>query len=140
MRPAIALDWYLSQLHGGRENPTNGNALRYDSMDFSQFLFRFGTDMRYELGAWSVEGGLFYSYDMRGADLWSGVSDAETGLFRSALVGSKVGRSVVTYNVGGSYAVGRNFTIFGGYRGDVSTERAGNNVSHIGYVGGAWRW
>jgi len=139
-RPAIALDWYLTQLHGGLENPGNAGALRYDAMDLSQFFFRFGTDLRYELGSWAIEGGLFYSYDLRGADLWSGVSDADSGLLRSTLVGSKLGRSVVTYNVGSSYAVGRNFTIFGGYRGEVAPERAGRDYAHIGYFGGAWRW
>jgi hypothetical protein len=139
-RPAIAMDWYLTQLKGGQENPINNNALRYDKTDFSQLFFRFGTDLRYESGRWAVEGGLFYSYDMRGSDLWTGVSDAQTGGLRSTLVSSNLGRSVLSYNIGGSYLVGRNFTIFGGYRGEATPEQAGKGYINTGYVGGAWRW
>jgi hypothetical protein len=138
----VAIDWYWTELHGGREKPATGSgALQYDSMNFSQLFFRFGSDLRYECGRWAIESGLFYSYDMRGSDLWSGVSDVETGTLRSALVGSKVGRSILSYKLSSSYVVCKNFTVFGGYRGEVSPERAGDSAyTHTGYVGGAWRW
>jgi outer membrane autotransporter protein len=139
-RPAIAIDWYLNRLGGGRENFINTNALQYHSMNFSQLFFRFGTDLRYEAGRWALEGGMFYSYDMRGADLWSRVSDVETNEFHSALVGSTMGRSVLSLNVGGSYLVGKNFTLFAGYRGEAAPEQAGRGFENTGYVGGAWRW
>ena len=139
VRPAIAVDWYLNQL-GNAVETSGEQALRYHRTDFSQLFFRFGTDLRYETGRWSVEGGLFYSYDMRGDDFWAKVSDAATGGYTSRIVSSKLGRSVLTFNVGSSYQVGRNFSLFGGYRGEVTPEQAGKGYIHTGYVGGAWRW
>ena len=140
IRPAIAIDWYLNRLDGGVETPSWEHAIRYHSTDISQLFFRFGTDLRYESGRWAVEGGLFYSYDMRGSDLWAGVSDAQTNRFTSALVGSKVGRSALSFNLGGSYLVCNNLTVFGGYRGEANPDRAGCGYINTGYIGGAWRW
>ena len=139
-RPSIAIDWYLNKLNGGRETSVANNTLWYDKTDLSQLFFRFGSDLRYERGPWAIESGLYYSYDMRGADLWSGVSDTQTREIRSALIGSKLGRSVLALNLSGSWQICRNFTIFGGYRGEVTPERAGNGYVNMGHVGGAWRW
>jgi len=141
-RPSVALDWYLSRLGGGWETGgySSYGAMRYGSKDFSQLFFRFGTDLRYERGPWALEGGVYYSYDMLGADLRSSVSDVQTGSLVSTLGGSKLGRSVLSYNLGSSWLVCRNFTVFGGYRGEVAPEQAGRGYAHTGYVGGAWRW
>ena len=139
-RPTIAVDWFWTQLGNGQEQPINDDALRYHKTDFSQLFFRFGTDLRYEHGRWAVESGIYYSYDMRGSDFWSKVSDVQTNTFHSTLVSSKLGRSILSVNVGGSYLVGKNLTLFGGFRGEAAPERAGRGYEHIGYVGGAWRW
>jgi len=138
-RPVLAIDWYMNRLGGGTEGGDATQALRYGARNISQLFFRFGTDLRYEHGPWALETGLFYSYDMRGAELWTPVWDS-TGAFGSTLLGSKTGRSVLSYNVGGSWAMCRNFTLFGGYRAEVTPDRAGRDCAHIGYVGGAWRW
>ena len=139
VRPAIAVDWYYNQLGGGVES-FGDQALRYHKTDFSQLFFRFGTDVRYEGARWAVEGGLFYSYDMQGNDYGARVSDAATGDFTSRLMSSKQGRSVLTFNLGSSYQVSRSFSLFSGYRGEVTPEQAGRGYIHTGYVGGAWRW
>ena len=140
-RPSIALDWYLSHLDIGRETAVgNGvNALRYNSTDLSQLFFRFGTDLRYEWGRLMLDSGLYYSYDMLGNELRTGVSNADRTL-HSTLVGSQLGRSVVSYNIGGSWIVNHRFAIFGGYRGEYRPEHSGRGVTHIGHVGGALRW
>ena len=139
VRPAIALDWYYNQLGGGVES-FGEQALRYHRTDLSQLFFRFGTDLRYETGRWSVESGLFYSYDMQGNDYRAKVSDAATGNFTSRLMSSQLGRSVVTFNVGSAYQLSQRFSVFGGYTGEVTPEQAGKGYVHTGYVGGAWRW
>jgi len=140
-RPSFALDWYLSHLDIGRETTAGDgvNVLRYDSTDLSQLFFRFGSDLRYEWGRFMFDGGLYYSYDLLGNELRAGVSNAE-GTLRSTLVSSQLGRSVVSYNLGGSWIVNPKFAIFGGYRGEFMPESAGRGVTHIGQVGGALRW
>jgi hypothetical protein len=87
----------------------------------------------------AIEGGLYYSYDMLGETLRSGVSFVDRSQ-STTLFGSKLGRSVLTLNLGGSWTVCRNISLFGGYRGEVTPERSGDGYAHTGYVGGAWRW
>ena len=137
-RPVVAIDWYFNRLGSGQEVPAGGESVRYLGTDFSQLFFRFGTDLRCEHGRWALESGLYYSYDLRGAGLEAKVSDDNND--QSWLIGSRQGRSVLSFNVGGSYLVGRNFTLFGGYHGEVTPEQAGNTYASAGQVGGAWRW
>ena len=138
-RPSIAMDWYMNQLRGGQETSGGGNALQYDNTEFSQLFFRFGSDLRYGWGPLVFDSGLYYSYDLFGNDLRSGVSNT-AGTLRSSLIGSKVGRSVVSFNLGGSWMVNHKLSLFGGYRGEVVPESAGRGFTHIGHVGGALRW
>ena len=137
-RPVVAIDWYFNRLGSGQESPAGGDSARYHGTDFSQLFFRFGTDLRYERGRWAVDSGMYYSYDLRGAELEARVSDENND--QSMLIGSRQGRSVLSFNIGGSYLVGRNFTLFGGYQGEVTPEQAGNNYVSVGHIGGAWRW
>lgn len=135
-RPSIAVDWYESRLCGGREalfGGIGGNALLYDKTDYSQLFFRFGSDLRYEMGALTLDGGLFYSYDMLGEHLRVRTS-------RGMLEGSQLGRSTLSYNLGASWNVNRRFTVFGGYRGEYAPESAGQGFVNISYIGGVLRW
>ena len=135
-RPSIAVDWYMNQLRGGQEAAFGGggtNALRYDKTEFSQLFFRFGSDLQCELGALTLDSGLYYSYDMLGKSL-------QTGTSRGMLEGSQLGRSTLSYNLGGSWKVNNKFSVFGGYRGEYAPESAGKGFVNIGYVGGALRW
>ena len=135
-RPSIAIDWYVNQLRGGKEAAFGGggtNALWYDKTEFSQLFFRFGSDLRCELGALMLDGGVYYSYDMLGKSLRAGTQSG-------ALLGSQLGRSTLSYNLGGSWMVNHRFSVFGGYRGEYAPESAGKGFVNIGYVGGALRW
>ena len=141
VRPAVALDWSLTQLGGGRESSPGLYALQYHKTDFTKLFFRFGSDLRYERGRWAVESGLFYSYDLRGSDLWAFVSDMQQPILANdVLVSSQLGRSMLAFNVSSSIAVWNNLTLFGGYRGEAMLDQAGRGYESIGYVGGAWRW
>jgi hypothetical protein len=143
-RPSIAMDWSLSQLGGGQETPVGGgnDALRYDKVEHSQLFFRFGTDLRYGCGPLTLESGLYYSYDMLGQILQADVSSAAPwgNNGNNTLLGSQLGRSVVSYNLGGSLALNRTFTVFGGYRGELTPESAGRSFAHIGHAGATLRW
>jgi len=134
-RPSLAVDWSMSQLHGGQESGGT-SSLRYDTTDHSQLLLRFGTDLRYDWGPLMFDSGLYYSYDMLGNTLRSGITNGTPG----TLVGSQLGRSIVSYNLGGSWIVNHKLTIFGGYRGEYAPESAGKGYVNVGYVGGALRW
>jgi hypothetical protein len=140
VRPSVALDWYLIQLHGGVETPRTEHAIRYSSTNFSQLLFRFGADLRYERGRGAIEGGIFYSYDLRGSELWTRASSVDGTNLHSSLVSSNLGRSILSFNLGASYLLGNNFTVFGGYRGEVIPGQAGRGFISTAYAGGAWRW
>ena len=137
-RPSIALDWHLSYLNGGRETSAGSNAVRYDSTDLSQLFFRFGSDLRYSCGRLTLDSGLYYSYDMLGRDLKSGVSSIAGQ--QSTLLGSTLGRSVISYNFGASWIVNSKLSVFGGYRGEYAPESAGKGYANVGYVGAALRW
>ena len=146
IRPAMALDWYLVQLHGGTETPRTEDAIRYGSTNFSQLFLRFGMDARYERGRGALEGSLFYSYDLRGSELWARASSVNSGHLHeytnlySSVVSSDLGRSALSFNIGGSYLLTRNLTVFGGYRGEVIPGQEGRGYIGTGYAGGAWRW
>ena len=140
-RPSIGLDWYLNQLNGGHETAAGGGteAIRYNTADFSQLFFRFGSDLRYECGPLMFDAGMYYSYDMLGNNLWSGVSNMDRTL-SSTLRSSKMGRSIVSYNLGASWMLNPHVSLFGGYRGEYAAEKAGSGITHIGHFGGALRW
>jgi uncharacterized protein with beta-barrel porin domain len=56
------------------------------------------------------------------------------------LVGSKIGRDLLSFNIGGTYQVANNFSVFGGYEGQSSLDSSANGVHSAGYIGGKWRW
>jgi hypothetical protein len=63
----------------------------------------------------------------------------ETTIGTGTLRGSKLGREVLTFNVGGSYLIGKSFTVFGGYQGESLLSSSGG-FTHTGHVGGSWKW
>jgi hypothetical protein len=135
-RPLIGFDLFSNDLHGAQESAGAGS-VTYDKANYTQAFFRFGTDLRYELNRFALTSGLYYSYDMKGGDLWSGVS---SGPFHTALQGSRLGRSVLSYNFGGSMLIGKHCSVFGGFNGETVTDRDGDGFHSTGYVGGAWKW
>jgi hypothetical protein len=137
VRPVTAVDLYWNKLNAATETGTN--AVAYDRSDFTQTFVRFGSDLRYEFGSFTFNSGVYYSWDTNNDELETRVSAA--GL-SSTLSGSKLGRSLLTFNVGGEYAFGayKNFSIFGGFTGDAALDRDGDGFQSVGYVGGAWKW
>ena len=150
-RPFGALDVYTIRLNGATETATgvnnwllqnNDTRVRYDKLNLTQFYLRFGSDLRYQVRRFTLNSGLSYAYDMNGQKFRTRVYDADdaTGSLQAWLQGSKLGRSVLMYNVGGEYQLGDCFSVFGGYDGQAVLDRAGNGVQHIGYVGGSLKW
>jgi hypothetical protein len=137
VRPAAAFDLYWNQLDAVTE--TGSNATTYDKSDFTQAFVRFGSDLRYAKDRFTFNSGLYYAYDLNDDKLATRVS--AVGL-SSTLSGSKLGRSLLTFNVGGEYALGqkKTFAVFGGFTGDSALDRDGDGFQSVGYVGGAWKW
>jgi uncharacterized protein with beta-barrel porin domain len=78
---------------------------------------------------------LYYSYDVNGAKLSTTAYNSGTSF---TIEGVNLGRELLSYNVGGSYQLRKNFSLFGGYEGGyVCDTRTAQNA---GYVGGMWKW
>jgi hypothetical protein len=69
--------------------------------------------------------------------LWTTVHNSGA---QSTLYGSKLGRSVVTWNIGGEYQLRKRLSLFGGYTGDAYTDRTGDPYASTGYLGLNYRW
>jgi hypothetical protein len=131
VRPVVAFDYYSSELAAF---DIAAFALSFQKSYFSQTFFRVGSDLKFEQGRFALNSGLYYSYDVYGDTLKTEVVGAGT------LQGSKLGRDVLTFNVGGSYLIGKNLTVFGGYQGEAMLNASKNSVQHTGHVGGSVRW
>jgi hypothetical protein len=132
-RPAVAFDYFEAETDGFTESGASTD--EYSKSNFSQTFFRFGSDLRYEEGRFALNSGLYYSYDLHGDTLATSMYNGT-----AASVGSNLGRSVLTFNVGGSYRIGKCFTVFGGYQGEALLDADKDGVQHIGHVGGSWKW
>jgi hypothetical protein len=129
----------------GRHNDTR---VGYNAFNMTQFFLRSGFDLRYQVKHLTVNSGLSYAYDVNGKNFRTWAYDADgvdalgapTTAVGAWLQGSKLGRSVLSYNVGGEYALGKCFNVFGGYDGQAVLDRPGDKVQHVGYVGGIVKW
>jgi hypothetical protein len=145
-RPVIGLDILVNEWGGTFENGNLSTAIAYDNADITQTFFRIGSDLKYVFNRFELNSGLYYSYDLNGEKLKSKVfarNNSQLGYDKnisSTLYGSDLGRSVLTFNVGGSYALSNCTTIFGGYTGDANLNRDGNSFQSTGYVGLKWQW
>ena len=140
LRPLIGMDFFLNDLDAARETGAGlGSAISYNKLNTTQWFLRAGFDLRYQVKRFTFNTGMFYAYDLEGAAFQTRVSSVAAPALSAILQGSKLGREVVSVNVGGDYKIGSNFSVFGGYDLQAVTDRSGGN-QHIGYVGGAWRW
>ena len=138
-RPVIAVDVMHNNIKGAVE--TGGaSAVRYDKTDLTQVFLRAGSDVRYRMDFFTFNGGVYYSYDLNGAVPSTRVELASDGDTWALLSGPKFGRSLLTFNVGGTCQVSHNFSIIGGYQGEYVFDRTDSKMQSTGYVGGAWVW
>jgi hypothetical protein len=140
LRPVAGVDVMTRNLYAAKEtSSSNGvDALDYDKTDLTQVFFRTGTELRYQMKGFTLNSGVFYAYDTNGVKMQTSARDYQGSGQAFHMEGVNLGRELLTYNIGASRQLGKNFTLFGGYDGEyvVDTKLA----QHAGYVGGAWRW
>jgi hypothetical protein len=144
-RPVIGFDLVVNSWDGAAEDGNLTTAIVYGDSDLTQAFLRFGSDMKYNLGRLEFNSGLYYSYDLNGdrADTKVFAKNRNGSANRnvsSTLYGSDLGRSVLTFNVGGTYALSNCTTVFGGFTGDSILDRDGDGFQSVGYVGLQWQW
>ena len=146
LRPFGGLDFHITHLDGTVENGAGGYfdpAVAYSKLNMTQTFLRSGVDLRYERNRFGLNTGLSYAFEVNNPKFrtWvTEVRDTPVHISEGAwLQGSKIGRELLTANVGGSYRIGRHFTAFGGYDLQAVTDRKGG-VQHVGHVGGRVSW
>ena len=151
LRPFGGLDFHITRLNATEEfgEPVGVVSPRvgYDKMNMTQMFLRSGFELNYQRNRFGFNSGLAYAYEVNRPNFQARVIDVTNatdlragGVNHSALLtGSKMGRELLTVNVGGSYLIGRNFTAFGGYDMQAVVDRSGG-VQHAGHVGGSFRW
>ncbi|MDR0328088.1 MAG: autotransporter outer membrane beta-barrel domain-containing protein [Planctomycetaceae bacterium] len=140
LRPVFGVDYFDNILNTAKNWGVDEDTAFWETR-MSQVFLRIGTDMRYNVGFLTVNSGLYYSCDVheRAGKGWRTTieNDEEEG---ELWIGSKPGRSLLTYNLGGDFMVSDSFSIFGGYNGEYAFDRSHGVAQHSGYVGGVWRW
>jgi hypothetical protein len=145
-RPVIGFDLLINDWDGALEDGNLSTAIAYNGTDYTQAFLRVGTDLKYVKGGFELNSGLYYSYDLNDNELKSKVfarDNSKLGYDKdisSTLFGSDLGRSVLTFNVGGSFACSERLSIFGGFTGDAVLDRDGKGFQSIGYVGTKLNW
>ncbi|MGL4942999.1 MAG: autotransporter domain-containing protein [Thermoguttaceae bacterium] len=134
LRPAVAFDIYNNDVDKFTE--VGDGALNFGSMSLTQAFVRVGGDLIFKKNRCAMNSGFYYSYQMsqHGNQVRTTVNN---GGANAGVVGSDLGRNKLTFNVGGSYAMGQRkaLSTFGGYNGDYFTDRAGKPWGHNAYVG-----
>jgi hypothetical protein len=138
-RPVAAIDLYINDVDGAQESDVynNGTAVKYNGLSYTQAFLRLGSDFKIEKKRVTLNGGVYYAYDLNDNKLKSTV---DVGVNNYNIYGSDLGRQVVTFNVGGSFKVSNSLDVFGGFTGNAYVDRDGTPFQSVGYVGGAVRW
>jgi hypothetical protein len=139
LRPVLGVDVLTNNLKGASENG-GSQAVVYDKTSLTQVFLRTGAELRYQVPVITLNGGIYYAYDMNSANLRTYAKLADDPTIGAALVGTKPGRSLLLYNVGGSCQVTDCFAITAGYEGQAVLDGGSNGIMHVGHAGGALRW
>ena len=135
LRPVVALDIYNNNLKSATEMGAGILGVVYNKTSLTQVFARTGSDLRYQAGRFTFNSGLYYAYDMNGQAL-----KADVGASKVELVGSKLGRELLTINLGSEYQLSRSFSLFGGYEGQYTLDGATKSAQNIGTIGGIVKW
>jgi len=142
LRPLVALDIFNSNIRGAEEAGVGGNAVRYNKAHLTQVFFRTGAEARLQRRNFTFDSGVYIAYDVNGQQLRTHVTGiGEDNAERNAsLAGAKLGNTLLTFNLGGTYQIGKSCSIFGGYLGESVTDRANSRVHSQGHVGLGYVW
>ena len=141
VRPLIGADFYLAHLGGATEGGSGniGEHVSYDKTSLTQMFLRSGFDWQARYRSVAFNGSLFYSHDVRGQELRTHVWEQRDGGADAPLIGTAMGGSLLSFDIGCEYYLAKNVSFFGGYEGRAVLDRSGGYQS-VGYVGGLWRY
>jgi outer membrane autotransporter protein len=142
LRPVFAVDVLSSNMKGATEYNSDGglDAVRYGKTSLTQVFLRTGAEIRGKLDCLTLNGGVFYAYDVNDATLNTRVVSRADSYYASQLVGAKMGRSLLTFNAGATCQINQFFSLMGGYQGECVFDRNDSSVQSTFYAGGAWPW
>ena len=134
MRPVLAIDIMTNDI-GGATEVTSG--LTYDKTSLTQVFLRTGTDFRIQRNQFTFNSGLYYAYNVNSDELKTTVRFPGGNM---QLVGTNLGKSLLTFNVGGDYQLAKRWSVFGGYQGEYATDSAAKALQSTAYVGTGLKW
>ena len=142
LRPVIAFDVMTNDLKAGQETGAGNFAVSYAKTNLTQAFFRTGSELRLHARRFTLNSGLFYAYNMNHRGLETQITS--DGVMNDAvtlpLYGTKLGREILMLNVGTSFNIARNLSVFGGYEGQYTLDGGSKSAMHTGYMGGGFRW
>jgi hypothetical protein len=138
-RPVVGLDIMNNNLKGTSESGGLW-AVTYDKTNLTQVFVRAGAELRYQMPIMTLNSGVYYAYDVNGANLNTYASMVNNPSIGATLAGTKPGRSLLLFNVGGSYQITDFIALTGGYEGQAVLDGGSKGTMHAGHVGGALRW
>ncbi|MGL4942334.1 MAG: autotransporter domain-containing protein [Thermoguttaceae bacterium] len=140
IRPAFAIDVYNNDVGKFTEAEFgNGNGgLDFGSMSLTQAFVRGGGDIILKHNRLAMNGGFYLSHQLleSGVRVFSTTKNAADGP-NVGVSGSDLGRTKLTFNVGGAYALGAReaLSLFGGYDCGYFSDRQGKPWGHNGVAG-----
>jgi hypothetical protein len=142
LRPVAAVDVLFTNLTNAAEaNSTGGlEAVEYGKINLTQIFLRTGIDLRFRKDSFTLDGGIYYSYDINNARPKTSVMSVTDHNYMATLVGAKLGRSLATFNLGGACQITERFSTIGGYQGEYVIDRSRSAIQSTYYLGGAWQW
>jgi len=133
LRPVVAVDVFNNKIKGA----TEVGGATYDKIDLTQTFLRTGTELRYRMRHFTFNSGVYYAYDLNGKEL---KTRATNGAYDMQLTGAKLGRELLTFNLGGEYWLAQSLSVFGGYQGEYVMDRTNSRVHNAGYIGAGFKW
>ena len=140
LRPVAAVDVYNNNLKATHEDGNGTERVAYGKTNFTQVFFRTGTDLRNRTKDYTINSGIYYAYDVNGAELKTHAHNVDVPSLNAPLVGTKWGRSLLLFNLGVEGEIDRHFSVFGGYLGECALDSANGALQSIGYVGVFGKW
>ena len=138
LRPVLAADVYSNNLKGTQEAGSGNEKIRYDKTNLTQVFLRTGTDFRHRTKDYTFNSGIYYAHDVHGAELRTIVSDENMN--SAPLVGTKMGKSLLMFNLGCEGELSSNLFLFGGYTGEYVMDSAKDSLHSIASVGFFGKW
>jgi hypothetical protein len=135
------MDVFNNNLKAAQEAGNGGERVAYGKTHFTQMFFRTGTDFRNRTQHYTINSGIYYAYDMNGAELKTHVWDrAEPDLKNAPLAGTKLGDSLLMFNFGIDLMESSDFAISFGYQGEYAIGTANDSLRSVVHVGLFGRW